>query len=154
MENRNNNKVRGAYTEMGECPFCNHAIVLPSKADVVFQCPYCYKELITYDKTLVNETEIQNNITLVYCRRCGKQISGDVLACPYCGQTQNNTFVNNNDISLGYLLVSFLIPLIGIILCFLSWNKHQGKTKSALIGTLLGLILTIGIYVTIVDSLL
>lgn len=46
---------------MVECPFCNKAIEAPAKADVIFTCPHCHKELITYDKSTeqVHQT-IQN----------------------------------------------------------------------------------------------
>ncbi|WP_300550042.1 hypothetical protein [uncultured Bacteroides sp.] len=42
-------------TSTVECPFCKNVIEAPSKPDVVFGCPQCYKELITYDKTVVAE---------------------------------------------------------------------------------------------------
>lgn len=35
---------------MVECPFCNKPIEAPNKVDVIFRCPNCHKELITYDK--------------------------------------------------------------------------------------------------------
>lgn len=44
-KNQNSNNIA-----MVECPFCNKPIEAPDKADVIFTCPNCHKELITYDK--------------------------------------------------------------------------------------------------------
>ena len=35
---------------MVECPFCKQGIEAPDKPGVIFECPNCHKELITYDK--------------------------------------------------------------------------------------------------------
>lgn len=149
------------------CPFCNKAIEAPAKIDVIFECPHCHKKLITYDKREIdrkneNETTFHLNsnsqetknysntkkehtMPLIYCKDCGKQISSYASTCPFCGCPQNETS-SKNEIHLGYLLISFLIPLIGIILCCISWDKDDGKTKSALIGALIGIIFTAIIY--------
>ena len=141
-------------TSIVECPFCKNVIEAPSKPDVVFGCPKCYKELITYDRSnepILNYSQNSptlncKNMSLIYCKDCGKQISDSASNCPFCGCSQNNTSYNNSEISLSYLFVSFLIPLIGLILCFTSWNRHGGKTKSALIGTLVGIVFTTILY--------
>lgn len=163
---KENIKQQEKEVAMVECPFCNAPIEAPAKADVIFTCPRCHKELITYDKSvkyppkptqstlkpfnnnnpITNSTKSSNNMALVYCSECGKQISSNAPYCPSCGAPQNNHSTDNTEISLGYLLVSFLIPLIGIILCFISWNKDNGKAKSALIGTVVGVLFSIIIY--------
>lgn len=154
-------KTNETEVAMVICPFCNKPIEAPAKADVIFACPNCHKELITYDKNAVknnvekssvqngiekktNNNILKNNVmSLVYCKECGKQISEQAPVCPYCGCPNH---ASNTEISLGYLFVSFLIPLIGIVLCFTSWNKDDGKAKSALIGTLVGVVFTALIY--------
>lgn len=35
---------------MVECPSCNRVIETPAKFDIIFECPHCHKELITFDK--------------------------------------------------------------------------------------------------------
>lgn len=147
-------KTNEKEVAMVECPFCNKPIEAPAKADVIFECPHCHKELITYEKNIIenniekkntnNNLKKTNNMSLSYCKECGKQISDQASACPHCGCPQSNT--PNTEISLGYLFVSFLIPLIGIILCLTSWNENNSKAKSALIGTLVGIIFTAIIY--------
>lgn len=150
-----------------ECPFCHKPIEAPLTPDVIFKCPQCHKELITYDKrepvpqrNINNKTNSSQNsadckgggnnqnvrsigsTSLIYCKDCGKLISNKTLNCPYCSCPVSN----NKEISLGYLIISFMIPLIGIILCCASWNNNDGKAKSALIGTLTGAIFTALIY--------
>lgn len=46
----NNNEIKKIDSSMVECPFCKNVIEAPSKPDVIFKCPKCNKELITYDK--------------------------------------------------------------------------------------------------------
>lgn len=42
---------------MVEYPYCNKTIEAPAKPDVIFACPLCYKELITYDKSINQQKE-------------------------------------------------------------------------------------------------
>jgi len=74
----------------------------------------------------------------MYCYQCGKEV-GDVKFCPYCGaqldgQTAQGTYqpINNqqtqysqpgDEPSFGYALLSFFIPIVGIIL-FVVWNQE------------------------------
>lgn len=51
MEKENIKQEEKREVAMVECPFCNKGIEAPSKADIIFKCPHCFKELITYDKT-------------------------------------------------------------------------------------------------------
>lgn len=69
-KNQNSNNIA-----MVECPFCNKPIEAPDKADVIFTCPNCHKELITYDKverkkeTLRNERIKQEQIYKRYKKK-------------------------------------------------------------------------------------
>lgn len=51
MEEENIKQEGKRGITMVECPFCNQPIEAPDKADVIFTCPNCHKELITYDKS-------------------------------------------------------------------------------------------------------
>lgn len=130
-----------------ECPYCKQSIEAPNKMGVVFKCPVCHRELITYNIEKNTQTlKKQQSMSLVYCKECGKQISSNAPACPYCGCPQT-VFSKSDDIHLGYLFISFLIPLVGLILIFaLSGNENRGKLKSAGIGTCVGLISSIIIW--------
>lgn len=147
MENNNEIEKKGIHSAMVECPFCKKVIEAPSKPDVIFGCPNCKKELITYNLTPGYKSSYnKNNMSLIYCRECGKQISSYASNCPFCGCPQTDKSTNSKGISLGYLLVSFMIPLIGIILCIASWSNDEGKANSALIGTITGIIFTAIMY--------
>ena len=52
----NNNEIKNIDYSMVECPFCRNAIEAPSKPDIIFKCPQCDKELITYNITQSNKT--------------------------------------------------------------------------------------------------
>ena len=39
----NNNEIKKIDSSMVECPFCKNVIEAPSKPDVIFKCPKCYK---------------------------------------------------------------------------------------------------------------
>lgn len=50
MEEKNNT-LKGVETSaIVECPYCKQGIEVPAKFGVIFECPNCHKELITYDK--------------------------------------------------------------------------------------------------------
>lgn len=89
------------------------------------------------------------DMALMYCRECGKQISSNAPTCPYCGSPQQlgNTG-KSNEINLGYLFVSFLFPIIRIVLILASsQGENRGRLKSAVIGTCTGLFIQAFLYV-------
>ncbi len=83
-----------------------------------------------------------------YCRECGTMISAKAITCPKCGATQNNQAeVRQDEASAGLKVLSFFIPLVGLILfCVYSQNtpnaaKEYGKW--ALIGFVTGIVVVI-----------
>lgn len=79
-------------------------------------------------------------MALMYCKECDMQISSNARYCPFCGCKLDGKPAGSQDICFGYLTISFLIPVLGIILYFVYWNKDEGKSKSALIGTLMSVV--------------
>lgn len=88
----------------------------------------------------------------MFCIYCGKEIADDSKFCPHCGKFvesvqysnapyQNGVNAYNNpadDDNLGWGVLGFFFPLIGLIL-YLVWNKEYPKRakmcgKGALIG--------------------
>ncbi|WP_028042809.1 zinc ribbon domain-containing protein [Candidatus Stoquefichus massiliensis] len=86
----------------------------------------------------------------MYCHQCGKEVNSDVKYCPYCGaqlegraQTQQSGYRpidtqpyhrEEDESSFGFALLSFLIPVVGLVL-YLVWNKEYPlKAKSCLRG--------------------
>lgn len=58
------------HTERVECPYCRKVIQAPNEPDVIFNCPNCGRELITY------EIEEKNSAI-------GKSYSGILVEVPY-----------------------------------------------------------------------
>lgn len=88
----------------------------------------------------------------MFCYKCGKDI-GDAKFCPYCGTPidemnhqgyqpiQSNNVVNENDEThIGFSILSFFIPIVGLVL-FLVWNNETPKkAKGCLIGCIAGFV--------------
>lgn len=89
----------------------------------------------------------------MYCYQCGKQVEEGVKFCPYCGaqldahaqnqdrgyrpidQGYQSSYARADDEpSFGYALLSFLIPVVGLVL-YLVWNKeYPMRAKSCIKG--------------------
>lgn len=96
----------------------------------------------------------------MFCNNCGKKIADNSKFCSECGakltdteqydnyqpinQTEfNSSLVDNPDdgSSFGYALLSFFVPIIGLVL-FIVWNKEYPKrAKSCLHGIIVGVVL-------------
>ena len=51
-----------------------------------------------------------------FCRECGTMISEKADICPNCGATQHRAKVIDDTPSAGLKVLSFFIPLVGLIL--------------------------------------
>lgn len=84
------------------------------------------------------------------CSNCGKEIAEDSKFCVYCG-TQVTNFTENvevvqkpkDEISVGLNIISFLIPLIGLISYFSCRKDSPKRAKSVLKYALIGLVISI-----------
>lgn len=91
---------------------------------------------------------------MVYCKNCGAQMDDNASFCPKCGSEQRaaNPYQNqrprppvdpNDSDSIGWAILGFLVPLVGLIL-FLVWSSTRPKSaKMAGIGALIGVIFSI-----------
>ena len=116
-------------------------------------CPQCGKEIIDQK--------------FIYCPRCGSPVNrkyrtgagnsyennnysnnGTTVPSNQTGMNTNYNYVNNNDSgSIGWGILGFFFPLIGLIL-FLVWkNDKPRNAKRAGIGALISVILSVGIYI-------
>jgi len=82
-----------------------------------------------------------------FCSSCGEIIKQAAEICPKCGcrVTPAPTAVTNqaDGPSFGFAFLSFLIPLVGLIL-FIVWNNtYPRKAKSCGTGALIGFIVGI-----------
>lgn len=81
-----------------------------------------------------------------FCKYCGKEVEDDVVVCPYCGRNlqYNEQVHNNNDTgSVGWALLGFFIPVVGLIL-YLVWKDEKPKNaKKAGIGALVSFCISV-----------
>lgn len=92
-------------------------------------------------------------MALVHCRECGEMISESAPTCPKCGAKQNigtGLNVKADDFkagSTGLKVLSFLIPIAGLILFLVKGKEEPMAAKSyglwALAGFVLAVLLTI-----------
>lgn len=76
-----------------------------------------------------------------YCKHCGKQIETDAVICPNCGVAQEKLAASPADSgSIGYGILGFLFPLIGLIL-FIAWSGSKpNSAKVAGYGALIAVL--------------
>lgn len=77
----------------------------------------------------------------MYCRNCGKNIDESDRYCINCGTRFNN---NNKEMddnsSVGFAILGFFIPIVGLILYLVYEEKKPKRAKSAGKGALIGII--------------
>lgn len=101
----------------------------------------------------------------MYCHQCGKEVNDGVKFCPYCGtqlerpgfqqqqasqqpggyqpiNQQPSYYPREDDApNPGFAILSFFIPIVGLIL-FVVWNRdYPLKAKSCLKGMVVGIVL-------------
>ena len=84
-----------------------------------------------------------------FCSNCGNELDEKAYICPKCGVKVNkNQVSNNNDSgSIGYGILGFFLPLVGLIL-YLCWKNESPKNaKTVGKGALIGLILFLIIFI-------
>ena len=88
----------------------------------------------------------------MYCSNCGNKINDNERYCPYCGAEQNIDYtvsaqqaankVSNDDTgSIGWGVLGFFIPLVGIILYCVWRNEKPLNAKISLKGAIISFIL-------------
>ena len=75
-----------------------------------------------------------------YCSKCGKEIVEDAVICPNCGCAVESpvTTTETDAPSMGFAVLGFFIPLVGLILYLVNKEKSPKKAKSAGKGALIG----------------
>lgn len=94
---------------------------------------------------------------MAVCPNCNTEIADELTACPGCGASidarpvpQEHTPEKDVDSgSIGWGLLGFLIPLVGLIL-FITWRTSKPKcAKVAGIGAIVGFALAICYYLSL-----
>ena len=84
-----------------------------------------------------------------FCTKCGKELVDEAVVCIHCGcavagATPTATPVVENDApNMGFAVLGFFFPLIGLILYLLHMNTAPLKAKSAGKGALAGVITSV-----------
>lgn len=83
-----------------------------------------------------------------YCTKCGQELEDNAVYCTNCGEQNDGPTTNVEDKnSVGFNILSFFIPLVGLIL-FLVWKKDKPiKAKGCGIWALVGFIVNIILYI-------
>ena len=86
-------------------------------------------------------------MSLRYCSHCGKEILDEAIVCPHCGCSVKESAIVDNTPSVGLNVLSFFIPLVGLILFLAYIDKMPVKAKAigkfALIGFVIGIVISI-----------
>lgn len=88
----------------------------------------------------------------MFCKNCGKEIDDNAFVCPHCGVKVERTGAPaasnlDNGSKIGWGILSFMFPLVGLIL-FIMWKTERPKTAKvcgicALISFLGGIVISI-----------
>ena len=123
-------------------------------------CPACSRKLEdnqTENTNVTTENKPQSEpLHKSFCRECGTMISEKADICPNCGATQHRAKVIDDTPSAGLKVLSFFIPLVGLILFVVQSKdtpisaKEYGKW--ALIGFCTGIALSIVWYFVVLAS--
>ena len=79
----------------------------------------------------------------MYCNNCGEQIDDKAVVCPKCGVPVKNKNLTNDASSAGFAVLSFFIPLIGLILYLIWKDEYPLKAKSCGKGALISVIVSV-----------
>ncbi len=88
----------------------------------------------------------------MYCKNCGQQIDEKTTYCPYCGTNTSigNSAALNDAPNIGFAIIGFIIPIVGLILYLVYESKQPRKAKSAGKGALIGFITKVVISILLV----
>lgn len=88
-------------------------------------------------------------LIMKYCRECGKEIIEEAVLCPHCGcPTENYKAVQEQDApSTGLNVLSFLIPLAGLIIYLMDKDRMPQRARAAGKWALIGVGVSVGLVV-------
>lgn len=79
----------------------------------------------------------------MFCKYCGKEVEPDAVICIHCGRSLETRPVSTDTGSIGWGVLGFFFPIIGLIL-YLVWKDEKPYTaKMAGKGALIGVITTV-----------
>ncbi|HWP50212.1 MAG TPA: zinc ribbon domain-containing protein [Clostridia bacterium] len=83
----------------------------------------------------------------MFCKNCGKEIDDKAVICVHCGVAANDEALNPEDKpSIGLNILSFFIPLVGLILYFAMKGATPKKASSLIKWTIASIIIYVVFY--------
>lgn len=86
-----------------------------------------------------------------FCSKCGNEIVEEAVVCPHCGCAVAEEKQDDAP-SIGFAVLGFFLPLVGLILYLIWKDKTPKKAKSAGKGALIGF--CVNIVITVIYSIL
>ena len=90
----------------------------------------------------------------MFCNHCGAEIDDNAVVCPKCGVAVGKKTAVDDAPSMGFAVLCFLIPVVGLIL-YLMWHESSPlKARSCGKGAIVGVIVSVvfGIIMGVVYS--
>ncbi len=79
----------------------------------------------------------------MYCKNCGRTVDDTSSYCNNCGariDNKPNADVSEDNSNLGFAILGFFIPIVGLIIFLIYEEKKPKRAKSAIKGALIGFI--------------
>ena len=92
-----------------------------------------------------------------FCTKCGKEIFEEAVICPHCGCAVAQTPAVDDAPNMGFAVLGFFLPLVGLILYLIWKDKTSLKAKSAGKGALIGVGVSVALsifYSIVIGSLI
>ena len=89
----------------------------------------------------------------MYCKNCGRSVDDTSSYCNNCGariDNKPNADVSEDNSNLGFAILEFFIPIVGLILFLIYEEKKPKRAKSAVKGALIGFITEIVLAIILV----
>mgnify|MGYP001234850034 FL=1 len=89
----------------------------------------------------------------MYCKNCGRTVDDTSSYCNNCGariDNKPNADVSEDNSNLGFAILGFFIPIVGLIIFLIYEEKKPKRAKSAGKGALIGFITKIVLAITLV----
>ena len=79
---------------------------------------------------------------MAYCKKCGAELDDEAVFCPKCGAQQGELKTSSDDDgSILWLLLGFLIPIVGLIRWIIWKDDKPQSARMAGIGALVSVII-------------
>lgn len=100
---------------------------------------------------MILKVKILNWVTKMFCSKCGQKIDENTKICRCCGNWIEHTDIKDNDqSSIGFAVVGFLAPLIGLIMFIIYHDTRPLRAKSVIKGVVIGFATKVLIVVVII----